>query len=265
MERNNLLRANYLDIIFDGRNKAYGGYELRSKYADRARKATATVLLGVALIAAIPIIAGALSGHTTIAPPVTTITDLKVLEIPKPEVQPPVHIEEPPAPVATISNPVPHIVPDEIADTQPPAVEDLEGRQIAMTTTDGPSTDGSLIPSGPTGGGTTLVEAPAPPAEILTFVDIPPQFEGDLPAYLQSHLRYPDEAREVGTEGRVGVQFVVNEDGSISNATLISKSAPSLEAEALRVVRSMPKWKPGRQAGKAVKVYFTLPITFRLD
>jgi TonB family protein len=67
-----------------------------------------------------------------------------------------------------------------------------------------------------------------------------------------------------GTEGRVGIQFVVNEDGSISGAEVFHKASSLLDAEALRVVKAMPKWKPGKQGCKAVKCYFTLPITFAL-
>jgi protein TonB len=72
-------------------------------------------------------------------------------------------------------------------------------------------------------------------------------------------------ARETHIEGRVTIKFVVNEDGSISNAKVVRAIGGGCEEEALRVINSMPKWKPGKQNGKAVKVYFTLPVNFVLN
>ena len=109
------------------------------------------------------------------------------------------------------------------------------------------------------------VDAPAAPA-IFKFVEQMPAFKGDLNAYLSAKLRYPDDAREAGTEGRSVIQFIVNENGSISGVEVVrSSGSASLDAEAKRVVSNMPAWSPGKQQGKEVKVYFTLPVTFKLD
>jgi protein TonB len=114
--------------------------------------------------------------------------------------------------------------------------------------------------------GNGVVEQPAAPPAPVRFVEQMPTFEGDLPSYLSSHLRYPDDAREAGIEGRVGIEFVVSEDGSISNVKVVrSSGSTSLDQEAVRVVKGMPRWKPGRQQGRAVPVIFTLPVTFKLD
>ena len=83
--------------------------------------------------------------------------------------------------------------------------------------------------------------------------------------YLQANIKYPEQAKNNGLQGRVIVQFVVNKDGSICEDTILKSVAPSLDAEAVRVVRSMPNWTPGKQKGEAVRVRFTLPVTFRLD
>ena len=77
-------------------------------------------------------------------------------------------------------------------------------------------------------------------------------------------MKYPKEALDQGKQGRVIVQFVVNKDGSISNDTIVRSVDPLLDAEALRVVRSMPNWTPGKQKGEAVRTRFTIPISFRL-
>lgn len=103
------------------------------------------------------------------------------------------------------------------------------------------------------------------------FVDVVeqlPEFPGgmsELMKYLQQNLKYPKAAQDAGKEGRVIVQFVVNADGSIANPNVISGVEPSLDNEALRVVKMMPKWQPGKQDGKAVAVKFALPVTFNLQ
>jgi TonB family protein len=76
---------------------------------------------------------------------------------------------------------------------------------------------------------------------------------------------YPDTAIKAGIEGRVVVKFIVTEDGSVTDITISKGVSKEIDEEALRVMRMMPKWKPGRQNGKPVKVYFTLPIQFKLD
>ena len=87
----------------------------------------------------------------------------------------------------------------------------------------------------------------------------------EMMKFLQQNIKYPKEAQEQGKQGRVIVQFVVNKDGSIVNDSIVRSVDPLLDAEALRVVRSMPNWTPGKQKGKPVRVRFTLPVTFHLN
>ena len=104
--------------------------------------------------------------------------------------------------------------------------------------------------------------------EVFQVVEEQPMFPGgmgELMKYLQANIKYPEQAKNNGLQGRVIVQFVVNKDGSICEDTILKSVAPSLDAEAVRVVRSMPNWTPGKQKGEAVRVRFTLPVTFRLD
>ena len=103
----------------------------------------------------------------------------------------------------------------------------------------------------------------------LTFnvVEKMPEFEGGMDgmmSFFQKHIKYPAEAKEKGKKGRVLVQFVVEKDGSIVEPKVVKSVSPELDAEALRVVQMMPKWKPGQQRGKNVRVQFTLPVSFRL-
>lgn len=104
--------------------------------------------------------------------------------------------------------------------------------------------------------------------EIFEVVEQNPAFPGGdkaLMQYLTKNLKYPASAQENGIQGRVLVQFVVNKDGSIVDPKVLRSVDPALDKEAMRVVSAMPKWQPGKQRGKTVRVKFTLPVTFRLQ
>ena len=105
-------------------------------------------------------------------------------------------------------------------------------------------------------------------AEILVqVVEQQPEFPGgmaELMKYLQKNTRYPQICKEQGVQGRVIVQFVVNMDSTITDVNVIKSVNPHLDEEAVRVVKAMPKWNPGKQRGEPVRVRFTLPVTFRL-
>ena len=105
--------------------------------------------------------------------------------------------------------------------------------------------------------------------EIFQVVEQMPEYPvggmAGLMKYLSGAIRYPAIAAENGVQGRVTVQFVVNRDGSIVDATVLRGVDPYLDKEALRVINSMPKWKPGMQRGKPVRVRYTVPVNFRLQ
>ena len=111
-------------------------------------------------------------------------------------------------------------------------------------------------------------EEPAPVAEeIFTFVEEYPEFPGGdkaLREYILNNIKYPEVARTSGITGTVYVQFVVEKDGSISDVKVVRGIGGGCDEEAVRVVKSMPRWKPGKQRGQPVRVYFTLPIDFKL-
>lgn len=119
-------------------------------------------------------------------------------------------------------------------------------------------------------GGTGVIEAPKVEKEEgpLSFVEINPEYPGGpeaLGRFLGNNIRYPRMAEENGIEGTVVVKFVVGADGAISNVEIAgNKLGAGCEDEALRVVRKMPKWKPGRQNGRNVAVWFNLPIRFKI-
>jgi len=269
MDISKILKSDYLDIVFEGRNKQYGGYELRKKYPTRARNAAIATIAFAALVAAGPVIASILEKKEDKKPVIVmskvTLAEPPPMEPDKPKPPPP-----PPAPPAparpTVKFTPPVIKPNEEVkeDVKPP--DEKKGEVAGPVTVAGdPNASALAPPTESPGTGTGPVEVAKAP-EILRVVSQMPEFNGDVSAWLNSNLRYPDAARESGTEGRVIVEFVVNEDGSISQAKTVRGSGSSaLDNEAIRVVGKMPRWKPGKQQGTAVKVYFSLPITFKLD
>ena len=104
--------------------------------------------------------------------------------------------------------------------------------------------------------------------EAFDVVEQMPQFPGGpsaLMQFLSQNVKYPAEAHKAGVEGRVIATFIVEKDGSITNARIARSVHPSLDAEALRVIGSMPNWMPGMQNGEPVRVKYTVPITFKLQ
>ena len=104
--------------------------------------------------------------------------------------------------------------------------------------------------------------------EIFVVVEQQPEFPGGMSAlmkFLGDNIKYPVIAQENGIQGRVITNFVVERDGSITDVQVVRGQDPSLDKEAVRVIQTMPRWKPGQQRGKAVRVRFTLPVVFRLQ
>ncbi|MBO4402583.1 MAG: energy transducer TonB [Bacteroidales bacterium] len=111
-------------------------------------------------------------------------------------------------------------------------------------------------------------ETDIPDDIIVDFVEEEPSFPGGEEAlykFLDNNLTYPRSARSAGIEGTVVVEFVVEPNGKLSNVNVIRKVAPSLDEEAVRIIKMLPAWNPGRQRGKAVRTRFRLPISFQLD
>ena len=103
--------------------------------------------------------------------------------------------------------------------------------------------------------------------QVFDIVEQMPEYPGGLPAlldYLNQNVKYPEDAEKQKIEGRVLAIFVVETDGSISNVEVVKPVFPSLDAEAVRILAAMPKWTPGKQSGKLVRVKYTVPINFQL-
>jgi len=103
--------------------------------------------------------------------------------------------------------------------------------------------------------------------KVFEIVEQMPEYPGGMMAmmeFLQKNMKYPADAEKQKVQGKVMVSFIVETNGSISDVKVMKNAFPSLDAEAIRVVKAMPRWTPGKQKGKVVRVHFSLPITYRL-
>ena len=266
MEPKTLLNADYLDIIFDNRNKTYGGYELRKNYNRRIKKVAGIMFLGMTALFSFSFVT---VKHTEIivkpsAKP-TLISDVHIMpppQIPHPIIPPSLsqqhvntHIFTPPKIVDDTQ------VPD---DKQMPHNTDMHNAQPGTSNATGDST--GMGSGGGKENSTGVVETASNGPELpKVWVEQMPQFPGDINEYIGSHLHYPTVASNEGITGKVMVEFVVNEDGGVSDVKVLRGIGGGCDEEAARTIKAMPKWKPGKQNGTPVKVLFRLPITFVLN
>ena len=119
-----------------------------------------------------------------------------------------------------------------------------------------------------TGEDTTQIKNAEPTDKAYEVVEQMPTFKGGdaaLMKYLSENIKYPETAEKAGEQGRVVVNFIVEKDGAVSNVKVVRSVTPTLDAEAVRVIKAMPKWVPGKQDGKFVRVKYNVPVSFRLQ
>lgn len=274
MDSAKILKADFLDILFEGRDKEYGAYELRRNYSKRVRNATiGTVILVLVLWGAF-VIKSYFDAEALKRPKKPIIEEVKLQEVKMDDPKQPPPPPPPPAPPPPVKTSVqftpPVIKKDEEVkeEEKPPPIEEIKDKAVSTKTVEGDPNgiDPGLLEDK----GKGVVEAPPPPKEqVFQFVEQMPEFPGGedkLIAYLAKNIRYPRVAQENGIEGTVFVTFVVDSDGNIKDVkTQGSPKGGGLEEEAIRVVKTMPRWKPGRQNGRAVSVQYNLPVRFKLE
>lgn len=117
--------------------------------------------------------------------------------------------------------------------------------------------------------GTTMAQAqekePVEKKQVFRSVETMPEFRGQLGDYLGNNLHYPEAVEKAGVEGRVVAQFVIDQDGNVGDIVILRGLHPDCDKEVLRVLGNMPAWRPGQHEGKPVSVYYTLPVSFRLQ
>lgn len=278
MDAKKYLNADFLDILFEGRNKKYGAYVMRRQHPRRVAMALAgTMLLLFLFIGGMALAKYIKANAPAKEAPVDKDVVLEQVEMEAPDdlppPPPPPPAPEPPKLKTTVKYTPPEVVEDELVppDEEPPDLSKLD-EDIAIGTAnvagDPDGIDPGLVQESGTG---VVAAAPTKPKEdkIFQFVEQMPEFPGgekELMKYLSKHINYPSIARENDIQGTVVVQFVVNTDGSIVDVkTVGQKKGGGLEDEAVRVVNGMPKWTAGKQNGSPVRVQFSLPIRFTLQ
>ena len=279
MDTNKILQADVLDIIFDNRNKAYGAYELRKNYHKRLKRSmmiAATLLL---VTVSAPIIASMFDKPIVVnlpneKPQIISNIEVLIPKEPEPKV-PEAKPVEPSTPVTTVINTIPTIKDaKDVEDIDlPPTKEELKEVVSGIVNKEGDG-DAKIIDApivDNAGGGTAIIPQESIPNENEIFGDMDvsqmPEFPGgeeELLRYLAQNIQYPKRAVDGNTEGRVLLGFVVNKEGEIDDVIVIRSIGDGCDEEAVRVIHKMPKWKPGKNNGRLVNVFYNLPITFQL-
>ena len=253
MKRKNEKVPEFDEIIFENRNKTYGAYNLRKQYKSAA---SLSILGGITLSVLLILILSLTTekGKAETGPLIIVIAKMDPL-IPK--------VVPPPLPKA------PSILSHNFKNLKPEVTDDTS--QITRFT---PSTDDLLgtIQNGKPNDSISVTENTDPviPVENKPFIRVEemPEFPGGIPALMKfvgDNLNYPPEAQRNNIQGKVFLKFVVNADGSTDRIEITRGVDPLLDNEAIRVIKILPKFKPGKQGGVPVPVWFAMPVFFKLE
>jgi protein TonB len=275
MDNAQLAKASLDDIVFEGRNKAYGAYVIRRVYGKHVTRAVLIAVALFALMIAFPLVARMMKSKEVVVDDkmlkVNELMEAPPLDATKPPPPPPPPPDAPPPPppkLSTVKFTPPVVKKDEEVKKveEIPDQEDLKEKTVATETvkgnTDNPADLAGLEP----GEGTKAVEEVVE-TKPYTYVEQMPVFPGGqeaLLAYIGKNIKYPAMALRNQVEGRVFIKFVVGADGSVTNAEVQKGIGAGCDEESLRVIKNLQKFTPGKQNGRAVPVYFTVPVTFAI-
>ena len=277
MSKIDLISSDWVDLVFEGRNKAYGAYRLRKSTTKRNILAMVAVVL-LLIVAFIILTVKNFVDEQRAKVAMTKVAELTNYDQPKKkaevkqkkvEVEPERVVERVKSSIkftAPVIKKDEEVKPDEELKTQ----DELMSTKTAIGTFDVKGNDDA---NGEVLKAKEVIAEPEPPKheeenKVFDIVEQQPMFPGGQTAlmkYLSEHTKYPVVAQENGVQGRVTVQFVVEKDGSISDVHVLRGVDPSLDKEAVRVVKSMPRWTPGKQNGINVRVNYRVPVLFRLQ
>ncbi len=265
MTPNQIATADIIDIVFDGRNKAYGAYQLQKGSNKRLSTALSTVL-GISLIV---FTCSFFSKGPKLSASPFTKTDTLILTPPpaiKPPAPKPVTVTKP---LAQIQYTPPLIIKDKFfAKDTMPDVALIPDAVITTSTTPGEKTEGNNLSQKPAPIAQTDAAKTVTVPEIFDFAEHPAEFPGGIDAwrrYLERNINYPEDAIEHEAEATVKVQFIVDTEGNISDVHAINDPGYGLAQEAVRIIRNGPKWKPAEQNGRKVIFRRLQGITFKLQ
>lgn len=277
MSKIDLISNEWTDLVFEGRNQAYGAYQLRKGTAKR----NVWALLIVGLAAALLYLGLQLQKMAEANKKVenTQAVELAKLQTEKKKEakveKKEVIKQEPEKVVEQVKSSVKFTAPvikkdEEVKEEDEIKLDEVQksDKAVGAFTVEGNDEVGGAVLKAK-----EEIAAPEPPkhveeTKVFTVVEQMPMFPGGdaaLMSYLANNIHYPTVAAENGVQGRVVVGFVVERDGSITDVSVLRGVDPSLDREAMRVVKSMPRWTPGKQNGSAVRVKYQVPVAFRLQ
>ena len=282
MAKIDLYDPKWVDMVFAGKNKEYGAYQLRKGTSGRNIKALLILIIAATLVGgflAWKVIEQKQAEEQQAymeAMQLAQLQEQAKKEKKKPEPIKPKVEQKKEIPVAreTQKFTAPVIKKDELVNekNQLKQMDQLDDK-VAVGTENKEGVKDRTVEA--VRNDIAVAAPPPPPApkpevanKVFDVVEEMPSFpggQGALMAFLSSNIKYPVVAQENGVQGRVIVGFVVEKDGSISDVKVMRSVDPSLDREAQRVVKAMPKWKPGKQNGSAVRVKYTVPVVFRLQ
>jgi periplasmic protein TonB len=251
------------DIVFENRNQDYGAYELRTKYPKRGTIALIIALLFVSFAVGGPLIASIIEqrrNYNRLLEKSTTM-EMEKIKVERDEITPP-----PPPPPPPAVTQIKFVAPKIVEELTEPDAELSTNDDIAKSIGVGGAVDTTTK---------QIVEIVDEPKEKIVeevfesfAIQEKPMFPGGdaaLIQYVAEHTKYPVIAQENGIEGTVYIRFVVTRSGEVGQATVMRAVDPLLEEEALRVVKTLPKWTPGKNNGNPVNVWFIIPVKFKLQ
>lgn len=277
MSKIDLISNEWTDLVFEGRNQSYGAYQLRKSTGKRNVWALvivglAAVLLYLGLQLQRMAEANKKVENTQAVELAKLNTEKKEAKVEKKEVI----RQEPEKVVEQVKSSVKFTAPvikkdEEVKEEDEIKLDEVQksDKAVGAFTVEGNDEVGGAVLKAKED-----IAAPEPPKQVVeetkifTVVEQMPMFPGGdaaLMGYLRDNMHYPTVAAENGVQGRVVVGFVVERDGSITDVNVLRSVDPSLDREAMRVVKAMPKWTPGKQNGSAVRVKYQVPVTFRLQ
>ena len=277
MSKIDLISNEWTDLVFEGRNQSYGAYKLRKGTAKR----NVWALIIVGLAAALLYLGLQLQKMAEANKKVenTQAVELAKLNTEKKEAKvekKEIIKQEPEKVVEQVKSSVKFTAPIIKKDSEVKEEDEIKLDEVQKSDK---AVGAFTVEGNDEVGGAVLkakedIAAPEPPkhvveeTKIFTVVEQMPMYPGGdaaLMGYLRDNIKYPTVAAENGVQGRVVVGFVVERDGSITDVNILRGVDPSLDREAMRVVKSMPRWNPGKQNGSAVRVKYRVPVSFRLQ
>ncbi|MFD0749739.1 energy transducer TonB [Mucilaginibacter calamicampi] len=267
----NLYKSEWLDLVFDKRNKEYGAYNIRQHYAENLTRA---LLISVAVVVGGAVALGAaIKVEPVISDGPVVVVDLKDIKQPStpPKKEEPVkpELEKPKAaePVKTRQY-VEMVVTANPTEVEPATIAELQNVAVGPQNVEGPANGPTSVlvePGAGSGPGEDITESNVPVSTgVLSVLPAPVGGDEAWTKFLRKNLRYPEQAMDAEKGGKVWISFVIEKDGTLTDIKVLKAAGYGMDEEALRVLKKAPAWTPGIQRGKPVRVAFTLPINFSL-